>query len=54
MKTGPFVWTDNAAAAFRQLRKAFIIAPILRHFDPSLLIRVEIDTSRFAVVGILN
>jgi len=54
VKTGPFSWTDDAETAFRCLRKAFTTAPILRHFDPSLHIRVETDASGYAVTGILN
>jgi len=54
VKTSPFNWTDNAETAFCRLRKAFTTAPILRHFDPSLHIRVETDASGYAVAGILN
>ena len=32
----------------------FITAPILRYYDPSLLVRVEIDTSSIAYIGILS
>jgi len=54
VKTGLFIWTDDAETAFCRLHKAFTTAPILRHFDPFLHIRVEIDASRYAVAGILN
>ena len=36
------------------LIEIFIIAPILRHYNPSLLARVEIDTSSIAYIGILS
>ena len=36
------------------LIEIFIIAPILRHYDLSLLARMEIDTSSMAYIGILS
>ena len=51
---GVVMWTDEANNAFRKLKTAFITAPILRHFDPALEIRVETDASGFAIVGILS
>jgi transposase InsO family protein len=53
-KTGPFEWTDNAQHAFHCLRTAFTTAPILRHFEPELPIRVETDASKFAAAAILS
>ena len=53
-KTGPFLLTDGAKEAFRLLRDAFTTAPILRHFDPRLRIRVETDASTFAIAAILS
>ena len=40
--------------AFRRLREAFTIAPVLRHFDPKKPIRIETDASGFALVGIIS
>jgi hypothetical protein len=40
--------------AFRQLLEAFKKALVLRHFDPTLLIRIETNVSIFAMVGILS
>jgi len=54
VKTSLFIWTDDAEIAFRCLCKAFMTAPILQHFDPSLHIKVETDASEYAVAGILN
>ena len=53
-KPGPLVMTDAATKAFYQLRDAFLGAPILRHFEPALKIRVETDASGFALAGILS
>ncbi|KAK3528917.1 hypothetical protein QTP70_012864 [Hemibagrus guttatus] len=38
-------WTDQARAAFQQLKNCFTTAPILRHPDPDLLFMVEVDGS---------
>ena len=59
LKTGgkplhQFSWTDEADKAFRELQIAFTTAPILRHFDPALKIRVETDASGFAVAGMIS
>ncbi|KAK3536385.1 hypothetical protein QTP86_008852 [Hemibagrus guttatus] len=39
------VWTDQARAAFQQLKDCFTTAPILRHPDPDLSFVVEVDAS---------
>ncbi len=54
IKTGPFEWSVAAEHAFTQLRDSFTDAPLLRHFDPDLPIRVETDASEFALAGILT
>ena len=41
--------TFRAKEAFSRLRKAFTKAPILRHFDSEYNIRIEIDTSEYAI-----
>ena len=46
--------TFNARQAFTQLRQAFTKAPILRHFDPKRYIRIETDTSGYAIGGVLS
>ncbi|KAK3512668.1 hypothetical protein QTP70_020879 [Hemibagrus guttatus] len=38
-------WTDQARAAFQQLKDCFTTAPILRHPDPDLPFVVEVDAS---------
>ncbi|KAK3561986.1 hypothetical protein QTP86_022734 [Hemibagrus guttatus] len=39
------VWTDQAQAAFQQLKDCFTTASILRHPDPDLQFVVEVDAS---------
>jgi hypothetical protein len=40
--------------ALRRLQQAFTTALVLVHFDPDKLIRLETDSSSFAIVGILS
>ena len=53
-KAGPYIITDEVQGAFKRLKNAFFLAPVLQHFDPNKLIRVEMDASGFAIVGILS
>ena len=53
-KGGSFRWGGEQAEAFRALKEAFTTAPILRHYDPALPIKVETDASVFAMGGILS
>ena len=46
-------WTQEAELAFRKLKKAFIDAPILQHFDEAKPIILQTDASGFAIAGIL-
>ena len=52
-KSGPFQLIDRALDAFYSLRQSFTSAPLLRHFDLKLLIRVETNASKFVIRGIL-
>lgn len=45
--------TPEAIQAFNRLKQAFVTAPVLRHFDVKLPIRVETDASGHAICGIL-
>ena len=47
-------FTPGARKAFMKLRQAFIKAPILDHFDPECYIRVETDTSGYAIGRVLS
>jgi hypothetical protein len=53
-KSGPFVWTDEAAESFKTLKKAFTIIPVLVHFDLSKKIRIKTNTSKFAITGTIS
>ncbi len=46
--------TPGAKKAFIHLQKAFIEAPILRHFEPEGHIRIETNASEYAIGGILS
>ena len=50
------LWNFHTAAlqAFETLKSAFITAPILMHFDPSLKIVIETDASDYALGAILS
>ena len=49
-----FTWTEQAAAAFKQLQQSFTTAPVLKHFQPHLPITIETDASDFAIGCILS
>ena len=51
---GPFRLTDEARESFECLKRAFISAPVLQHYDPQQPIQVETDASGFAIAGILR
>ncbi|KAK3566613.1 hypothetical protein QTP86_001494 [Hemibagrus guttatus] len=48
------VWTDQAQAAFRQLKDCFTTAPILHHPDPDLHFVVEVDASSSGIGAVLS
>ncbi|KAK3530943.1 hypothetical protein QTP70_006494 [Hemibagrus guttatus] len=47
-------WTDQARAAFQQLKDCFTTAPILRHLDPDLPFVVEVDASSSGLGAVLS
>jgi len=47
-------WTDGAKQAFNKLKACFETAPLLRHYDPALPIRIETDALTFALSGIMS
>jgi hypothetical protein len=53
-KSEPWHWSPSCDEAFRLLKSAFISAPILHHFGPSLPLIVETDVSDYAIAGILS
>ena len=53
-KSKKFKWSTSAQKAFEQLKTAFITAPILRHFDPSLPTVIEADASQYALGAVIS
>jgi hypothetical protein len=53
-KTDPFEFTEKEKAAFELLKASFIRALILIHFKLDSPIRVEINISDFAIIGVLS
>ena len=49
-----FEWAESAQRAFDELKACYLGAPLLRHFDPRLPMRLEADASQFALAGILS
>ncbi|KAK3524539.1 hypothetical protein QTP70_029852 [Hemibagrus guttatus] len=47
-------WTDQAQAAFLQLKDCFTTAPILRHPDPDLPFVLEVDASSSGIGAVLS
>jgi hypothetical protein len=52
-KKGLFTLLDKAWSSFKELKRAFASPPILRHFNPTRLVKVVTNTSRFIIAGIL-
>ncbi|XP_018410495.1 PREDICTED: myeloperoxidase-like [Nanorana parkeri] len=53
-KLSRFQWSQEAQAAFTQLKLQFTSAPILRHPDPELPYVLEVDASEAAVGAVLS
>ena len=49
-----FVLSTKTRLIFKKLKQTFLITLILCHFDQKHLIKVEIDVSEFAILGILT
>jgi transposase InsO family protein len=47
-------WGGKEQEAFQTLKNAFLAAPLLQHFDPTLPVFVETDASGFAIAGVLS
>lgn len=52
-KTTPFKLTSEAREAFYKLKEKFTEAPLLRHFNPGLPIRIDPDASQYAIAAII-
>ena len=53
-KDTPWIWSPACNEAFNLLKLAFSMAPILHHFDPTLLPVVKTDMSDYTIAGILS
>ena len=53
-KNAPYYWSPACEESFRLLKDAFVSAPVLHHFDPTLPPIVETDASDYAIAGILS
>jgi transposase InsO family protein len=49
-----FTFDEPARQAFRQLKSAFTMAPVLAHFHPSRPSTIETDASDFAIAAIIS
>ena len=49
-----WVWSPACQEVFKLLKDAFLSAPVLHHFDPSLPPIVETDASDYAVASIFS
>ena len=49
-----FIFNKPCKKAFNDLKKAFVTAPVLWHFDPDLRIIVEADASDYVTAGVLS
>jgi hypothetical protein len=50
----PFVWTSQCCESFQKLKAALASAPVLVHYDPKRLTRVETDASDGVVAAVLS
>jgi len=53
-KFAPLPWSDDALAAFKELKSSFASAPALAIFNPDKTCYVESDTSDFAIGAVLS
>jgi hypothetical protein len=52
-KNQRFEWSSKVQEAFDDLKSRFTSAPVLRHFDPDLPIRLHTDASSVAISGVM-
>jgi transposase InsO family protein len=53
-KDVPFKWSEQCEESFRNLKKAFVSAPLLAQFDPDKETNVECDASKWSSGGVLS
>ena len=52
--TGPFSFSDEVRSTFVKHKEKFSSTLMLRHFNPEKAVRLETNTSAFAIAGILS
>jgi len=53
-KDAPWIFSEDCQCTFNALKHTFTTMPILTHFIPDTPIIVEMDTSDYAIAGILS
>ena len=53
-KDTPFRWGEEQQEAFQKLKNAFTLEPILAMWDPDRETQLEVDSSGFALSGIIS
>jgi hypothetical protein len=53
-KDRPWEWNDAAQVAFEELKAAMISQPILRHFDPTRPLTLDMDASDYAIGAVCS
>ena len=53
-KTEKWAWSDEAGAAFEELKRRFTTAPIVAYFDAQKPGVIETDSSDFAIGAVLS
>jgi hypothetical protein len=48
------MWSTACERFFKRLKKSFVSAPILRHYDPERKIVGETDASNLVIAGVLS
>jgi hypothetical protein len=50
----PFMWSTACETSFKRLKKCFVPAAILHHFNPGRKIMVETDASNLIIARVLS
>ena len=53
-KDVPFKWDENCQQVMAALKRAFVTAPVLAHFNPNREVLVEADASDYVSTGVVT
>ena len=53
-KNVPFIWSNESEAAFQELKKAVISAPVLRQFCQNSAVSITTDASKYAIGAVME